>query len=302
MTSEEDSGDIREIISLEEDLELPVEQADLEGEEEQKPSKYLSEGQIKDRLDELKGKVPSFVVKEIRDNVSSRNVTRDQLENIIERVITAYLKRKDMGSAEGISNLIQNLTEKLDTMAEEIKSVKLGSNGHDNGKGGHPIMEEHNGEGNNNIDKVENENGSDLGDFSSLGPEQFLFSAGNPNGARLKDIPEDVFSVMLSMKWLEFIVEKVGVTHLGDILEFYNDMGWISDKVLDKLIKFSRGTRPFHQEVDWKPEEKLTARDHLLSLLFVERLRGKKVSKDMLIQLDRELKKIKAGAEEIYGI
>ncbi len=136
-------------------------------------------------------------------------------------------------------------------------------------------------------------------------PEEFLFVAGDDGDddeVRLKSIPDDVFSIMITMKWIELMVEKVGITNLPDVLEFYCDMEWISDAVVAKLIKYAKGTKPFHEDVDWKPEEKLTARDHMLSLLFVERLRGKQVSKDLLIQLDRELKKIRSGAEEIYGI
>lgn len=313
MAADKVDDDIRNVISLEEDLEM-IAEAEAENfleaadEGQSSPSQTLSPDEIERKLKDVKGDIPSFILKDVRENLRNRHVTEEKLNNIIAKVTNAYHLNRQGGSSADIEPILDGLNQRLNDLDEMVRDIKkLKSESGSNGKRlkkkpkakAEPTKEQDS--------KVDDSiNTKDFEELSALKPEEFLLVSnglnGHAKGFRLEDIPEDVFSIMVSMKWLEFIIEKVGITNLPDILEFYSDMGWISDKVMDKLIKYARGTRPFHQEVDWKPEDKLTARDHMLSLLFVERLRGKKVSKDMLIQLDRELKKIKAGAEEIYGL
>jgi len=151
--------------------------------------------------------------------------------------------------------------------------------------------------------------------IDGISPESILF--GDDNGrAKLCDIPEDVVSIMISLKWLEFLIEKTGVSNMPDVLEFYCDLNWISEKALSSLMRYSKGTKPLNENHDGHGGqaghgndgddngvgEKLSARDHIMSLLFIERLRGNRISQDVLEQLERELKKIRRGVEELYGV
>ncbi len=272
-----EENEIREVIKLEE----------IQQEEQRDDEKPVTEEEIEDRLQELRGKVPSFVIRDLRENLSGKQLTKGKLEKIINRVVSSYFSSR--GSSQNFSKYVADMNKKLDDLAKEIRDLKQSTEKtHETEE--IPLAEK------------ELDRDTETPEFESQPPERVLFAMQGQVGARLERLPEDVLSIMLAMKWVEFLVEKVGITNLPDVLEFYVELGWISDEVFTKLIKYARGTKPFHEEVDWKPEEKLTARDHMLSLLFIERLRGRRISRDLLILLDREIKKIKSSAEEIYGV
>ncbi len=289
---------IREIIRVDE-MEEKEENTSEKGED-----MPVSRGELERKLDNLKGRVPSFVINDLMQNLTGKKLTKKKLNRIIDRVVSTYFASRGGGSGEArgearggdggeaFSEYVRELNNKLDLLSSELKELKSKK------KESKKKMEE------NYISVGKSKLPENLEELKNLPPESFLFATqtGDDKGVRLKNIPEDVLSIMISMKWVEFLIETVGITNLADVLEFYSGLGWISDSVLTKLIKYAKGTRPFHEDMDWKPEDKLTARDHMLSLMFIERLRGKKISKDLLILLDRELKKIRSGAEEIYGV
>lgn len=275
-------NEIREIIRIEEEEEN--EERKEAGDEE-----LVSREELESRLRSLRGKVPSFVINDLLENLTDKELTKKKLDRLIDRVITAYISGR--GSSDpALSKYITELNKKIDSLTSEIKELK-------EKEAKVEEMQE-------SIIEERQKEVKPLEELKTLPPEKFLFttSTRGDSEVRLKKIPEDVLSIMIAMKWVEFLIEKVGITNLPEVLEFYCDLGWISEEVLTKLIKYAKGTKPFHEDMDWKPEEKLTARDHMLSLLFIERLRGRKISKDLLIMLDRELKKIRSSAEEIYGV
>lgn len=124
-----------------------------------------------------------------------------------------------------------------------------------------------------------------------------------PKKARLEKLPDDIISTMIALKWLGFIIDRVGIQNLEKVLEFYYEIGWISEEVLNQLMRYAKGTRPHHRDPEWKPAEKLTVQDHLISLLFIERLRGGlKINRDVLDRLEREIKVLEKTLDEFYGI
>ncbi len=145
-----------------------------------------------------------------------------------------------------------------------------------------------------------NEEDSETEQGSGSGLAQGLGLIGDK--VRLKSIPDDTMHTMISMRWLEFLIEKVGTSNLQDVLEYYYEIGWISESVLTKLEKYSKGVKPFHDEPDWRPSEKLSTKGHIMSLLYIERLKGNDVGKELLDKLEREVKKIEKGAEKLYGV
>lgn len=119
--------------------------------------------------------------------------------------------------------------------------------------------------------------------------------------AKLDDIPEDPISIIFAFKWLEYLYERVGSSNMIDVLDFYYNLGWISDKAISKLLKFSKGIHVEDDEIE-SESGRLTITDHLVSLLFIERLNGKKISGEMLDRIEWEIRRIKKGAEQYYGI
>lgn len=123
-----------------------------------------------------------------------------------------------------------------------------------------------------------------------------------PRNFRLEKLPEDIVSTMIALKWLGFLIDRVGIQNLERVLEFYYEIGWISEEVLNQLLRYAKGTRPHHRDPEWKPAEKLTVQDHLISLLFIERLRGLKINRNVLDKLEREIKVLEKTLDEFYGI
>ncbi|WP_281176001.1 FlaD/FlaE family flagellar protein, partial [Thermococcus celericrescens] len=123
-----------------------------------------------------------------------------------------------------------------------------------------------------------------------------------PRKARLEKLPDDIVSTMIALKWLGFLIDRVGIQNLERVLEFYYEIGWISEGVLNNLLHYAKGTRPHHRDPEWKPAEKLTVQDHLISLLFIERLRGLRINRNVLDKLEREIKMLEKTLDEFYGI
>ena len=118
---------------------------------------------------------------------------------------------------------------------------------------------------------------------------------------RLEDIPEDTLSTMLVFKWLEFLISRVGLNNLIDILDYYYNLGWISEKVVNKLIKISKNMKYLSEELR-KPVDKMIPEDHIVSLLYIEKLAGRPIPIDELENIDREVKRIRKWAEELQLI
>jgi flagellar protein FlaD len=115
---------------------------------------------------------------------------------------------------------------------------------------------------------------------------------------RLDSIKGDPMSVVVLLNWIEFLMERVGRNNLMDALDYYVDIGWISEDVRSEIMAYARGIDYYVEKPTWR----LLPEDHTKSLLFIERLCGRKIDKNMLSTIDREMSKVKHGLEELYGI
>ncbi len=142
----------------------------------------------------------------------------------------------------------------------------------------------------------------------------------------LQRLPKDYLSVVLVMRWIEFLMERVVRDKLSLVLDYYKDIGWISEDVKSTIMSYARGenqdvTRmdmnlgdfqdfeddniPMPSQVteyrrvdDWR----LTAEDHLKSLLFVQMIAGIPVDKDRLSSLEQVITKIKRSLEGFHSV
>ncbi|WP_094228053.1 FlaD/FlaE family flagellar protein [Methanolobus psychrotolerans] len=115
---------------------------------------------------------------------------------------------------------------------------------------------------------------------------------------RLECIKADPTSVVVLLNWIEFLMERVGRNNLMDALDYYVDIGWISEDVMSEIMAYARGIDYYVEKPTWR----LLPEDHTKSLLFIERLSGRKIDRNMLSSIDREMAKVKHGLEELYGI
>ena len=110
----------------------------------------------------------------------------------------------------------------------------------------------------------------------------------------LNNIPNDPENVVVLMKWLQYLVDKVGKAKLIDVLDYYVDIGWISDKIVNNLVEYSEGITEERKE-GGEQENKLSdlqAKDHIQSLLYIQRLKGIKPDSYFLSRIERNLNKM----------
>ncbi len=100
---------------------------------------------------------------------------------------------------------------------------------------------------------------------------------------------------IILLNWIEFLMEKVGRNNLFDVLEYYIEIGWISEEVSSKMMAYASGIDYFVERPSWK----LLPEDHTKSLLFIEQLRGKKVDKMLFSRLERDVEKIIRSSSEV---
>ncbi|WP_456472159.1 FlaD/FlaE family flagellar protein [Methanocaldococcus sp.] len=321
----------------------------------------LTDDEIEEYLENLKSKLPSFVIILLKNNLKGRRITKRQLDKIVER-ITEVLSKSRTGreEIEEVNKKLQSLEQKLDTImklttvvasskiSEEIEKaekeedkevkveeeieikpeeIKIGEESEEiikkKDKKIEEEVEEKPEEKTSHVeiepievdktDKVVEEKKSleekikeeeeipkalpEIGEIEEVeemieGEQQF----------RLNDIPEDPISTALAFKWLQFLVSKVGLSNLPDVLDYYHKIGWISNKVVLKLLRYSKNMRFFGIEENVKVKDKLTPSDHIMSLLYIEKLAGRPLDPDILEMLEIEIRRIKKWAEELRSI
>ncbi|MCX9081777.1 MAG: hypothetical protein OIN83_06235 [Candidatus Methanoperedens sp.] len=100
---------------------------------------------------------------------------------------------------------------------------------------------------------------------------------------------------IILLNWIEFLLEKVGRNNLSEVLEYYIDIGWISEEVCEKMLAYANGIDYYVERPTWK----LLPDDHTKSLMFIEQLKGRKLDKTMLSKLERDVEKV-IRTNEIY--
>ena len=100
---------------------------------------------------------------------------------------------------------------------------------------------------------------------------------------------------IILLNWIEFLLEKVGRNNLTEVLEYYIDIGWISEGICEKMIAYANGIDYYVERPTWK----LLPDDHTKSLMFIEQLKGKKLDKSMLSKLERDVEKV-VRSTEVY--
>jgi flagellar protein FlaD len=119
----------------------------------------------------------------------------------------------------------------------------------------------------------------------------------------LEQVPNDPESIVVLMKWLQYLVDKTGKNNLPDVLGYYVDIGWISDDVRLDLINYSKGITEGENTAGTRKESaNLPTKDHLQSLLFIQKLKGIHLDERFIWRIDREIEKLGKSIEEYQQI
>jgi len=79
-------------------------------------------------------------------------------------------------------------------------------------------------------------------------------------------------------QWLMFMLERVGHNNLPKLLDYYENLGWISMDVTEKLIDLAETQKQSYVGPSWT----LSAEEHRISMLYIEKLQGKPVEISLL--------------------
>lgn len=74
-------------------------------------------------------------------------------------------------------------------------------------------------------------------------------------------------------QWLKFMLERVGHNNLSLLLDYYEGLGWISKDFSERLIALAEDEKQRYAGQSWT----LSAEEHRISMIFIDRLRGKYV-------------------------
>lgn len=317
----------------------------------------LTEDEIEEYLDNLKSKLPSFVIILLKNNLRGKRVTKKQLDKIIERVTEVLSKGRREDKTEELSKKLQTLEQKLDAImklttiavstktSEEIEKVKTTKKIEnvpiksekkpekpveievskkkevmDTDKKTEtkekvkeievpkPVEETHKKVEETETKREIKEEVKEVKLEKYKPPKELSMGGGfmapieEEKEYRLNDIPEDAVSMTLVFKWLEFLISRSGMTYLPDILDYYNKIGWISNRVILKLLRFAKNMKITFDEEELRPRDKLSPSDHIVSLLYIEKLAGRPIDSEILEMLEIEIRRIKKWAVELQSI
>ena len=110
----------------------------------------------------------------------------------------------------------------------------------------------------------------------------------------LRDVPSDPESIIVLMKWLQYLMNKCGRDNLSNILDYYVDIGWISEDAKISLIDYSQGITEEKRDggTSRKDVSDLPSKDHIQSFIFIQKLRGKQFDKHFIDRIDGKLARI----------
>ena len=109
----------------------------------------------------------------------------------------------------------------------------------------------------------------------------------------LTQVPNDPENIIVVMKWLQYLVDKCSHTFLSEVLDYYVDIGWITDNAKISLVDYSQGiTGEGNKNNTSGKTTNLPAKDHIQSLLYIQKLKGVQLDKHFLDRIEGELSRI----------
>jgi flagellar protein FlaD len=240
--------------------------------------------------------LPARIVQKIEQKVNENGtkVTKDQLYKLVEKIqetLSLYLQTYPSGmqpkkeaiptSVTGIRNTTNSpITQNTDMkkLVEEVEKLNKRMK----------VVEE------NNLEGVKGITGKlvKTKDLRTFNPMETPEEAIQP----LEQIPNDPENIVVIMKWLQYLVDKTGKNNLPDILGYYVDIGWISDNVRLDLIDYSKGLIEQPTPTNAHSSQ-LPPRDHLQSLLFIQKLKGVQLDERFIDKIERDMEKMSKSLE-----
>lgn len=223
--------------------------------------------------------LPSRIAEKIGKKLKEKKIkiTKEQLymlANKISELINDYyesdvstIKNKEMTMTEDMD--MQKLIETVEKLDKRITSIEMGKVGFDK-----------------DSTKVYTAEDVQISEEITLPTQSWL----NP----LTKVPSDPESIIVLMKWLQYLVDKCGHSYLPEVLDYYVDVGWISEEAKISLLDYSNGITEESEngEAVRKGVSNLPSKDHIQSFIFIQKLKGNKFDKHFIDRIDGELARI----------
>jgi archaellum component FlaD/FlaE len=125
-------------------------------------------------------------------------------------------------------------------------------------------------------------------------PESVIENQPQWNVDPLTEIPNNPESVIILMKWLQYLIDICGRPNLTNILDYYVDIGWISQEAKLNIIDYSKGITEKNKkdETIKKQISDLPSKDHIQSLVYIQKLKGMQFDKHFIDRIESELSRI----------
>lgn len=150
------------------------------------------------------------------------------------------------------------------------------------------------------------------GDRHEDKPVKFTLKKGlrTEEEAILTEIPRNARALMFTLKWVDFVLKRVPRKRISDLLRMYTDIGWISEYARYQLMGYFRASLPDRDYEELEPLEedmeggvvlaensavddfRMTASDHIRSLLFILAIKGLKVEPKLVSSVEEEVRSI----------
>ncbi len=115
---------------------------------------------------------------------------------------------------------------------------------------------------------------------------------------KLQSVGNEADHVKIAMELLDFLLKMVGPNNLPSILDYYIEIGWISETARLDLLAYASGLGFAEEKPDWK----MSTEDHLKALWFIDQLCGHKTDKTRLFRVNHEIAKMYKGIDVLYEI
>ncbi|RZN31747.1 MAG: hypothetical protein EF813_12210 [Methanosarcinales archaeon] len=115
---------------------------------------------------------------------------------------------------------------------------------------------------------------------------------------KLQSVGNEADQVKIAMELLDFLLKLVGPNNLPSILDYYIEIGWISETARLDLLAYASGLGFAEEKSDWK----LSTEDHLKCLWFIDQLCGHKTDKTRLFRVNHDIAKMHSGMDVLYEV
>ena len=230
------------------------------------------------------GKITPSIAEKIKEKVKEKNLTltKDQLYKLVDK-INSYLREKSTQTSSTSQPSTPPSTTSFQPAEEMNKFLQTLENLHQRVE----RLERMQDEWMKNVDvKIKERKPEDI---RIPGEEKIEFRA-----STLDSLPNDPEGVVIVMKWLQYLVDRVGKDNISKVLDYYVDIGWITDDVKVKLLEYCEGITEETSE-----RRNLVAKDHIQSFLYIQKLKGNEIDEHFIGKIERDLNKLSKNLENL---